>query len=156
MTGPIIPQQWDNIANGTDQERVQWRTWSRRQGIHCFEPATRIIPTGTEQPVQRSAAANHRIRALEKTDTCHPSFCTYYSYMKTAKIFRTGGSQAVRLPKEFRFDNDEVHIQREGRAVILEPKAKRRWPRGFFQSIHIADSRFQRPPQGHLPPVRAL
>lgn len=42
-----------------------------------------------------------------------------------AKIFWTGRSQAVRLPKEFRFDSDEVSIRREGNSVILElPKAE--------------------------------
>lgn len=41
--------------------------------------------------------------------------------MDTAKIFKHGGSQAVRLPKEFRFDSDEVRIRRHGTAVILEP-----------------------------------
>ena len=39
----------------------------------------------------------------------------------TAKIFMTGRSQAVRLPKEFRFESDEVRIRKEGDAVILEP-----------------------------------
>ena len=39
----------------------------------------------------------------------------------TAKVFMTGRSQAVRLPKEFRFDTDEVRIRREGNAVVLEP-----------------------------------
>lgn len=42
--------------------------------------------------------------------------------MKTAKIFRNGSSQAVRLPKEFRFSGDEVYIKRAGRGVILIPK----------------------------------
>jgi antitoxin VapB len=41
--------------------------------------------------------------------------------MDTAKIFWSGRSQAVRLPKEFRFETDTVHIRRHGRAVILEP-----------------------------------
>lgn len=41
--------------------------------------------------------------------------------MDIAKIFKHGGSQAVRLPKEFRFDADEVRIRRHGAAVILEP-----------------------------------
>lgn len=41
--------------------------------------------------------------------------------MDTAKIFWTGRSQAVRLPKEFRFDTAEVRIRRHGNAVILEP-----------------------------------
>lgn len=41
--------------------------------------------------------------------------------MDTAKLFWTGRSQAVRLPKEFRFEGDEVRIRRHGDAVILEP-----------------------------------
>lgn len=41
--------------------------------------------------------------------------------METARVFWSGRSQAVRLPKEFRFDTDEVRIRRRGRAVILEP-----------------------------------
>jgi antitoxin VapB len=40
----------------------------------------------------------------------------------TAKIFITGRSQAVRLPKEYRFDTKEVTIERDGDAVILRPK----------------------------------
>jgi antitoxin VapB len=44
--------------------------------------------------------------------------------MKTAKLFKNGESQAVRLPKEFRFSGDEVFIKRVGSAVILLPKAK--------------------------------
>ncbi len=38
-----------------------------------------------------------------------------------AKLFWTGRSQAVRLPKEFRFDGSEVRIRREGSRVILTP-----------------------------------
>ncbi|MBX3692248.1 MAG: AbrB/MazE/SpoVT family DNA-binding domain-containing protein [Dokdonella sp.] len=41
--------------------------------------------------------------------------------MPCARIFRSGRSQAVRLPKEFRFDVDEVRIRREGGALVLEP-----------------------------------
>src|SRR6185312_9568149 len=44
--------------------------------------------------------------------------------MKTAKLFKNGDSQAVRLPKEFRFAGDEVLIKRVGSAVVLLPKAK--------------------------------
>ncbi len=43
--------------------------------------------------------------------------------MDTAKLFWTGRSQAVRLPKEFRFEGSEVRIRRQGGAVILEPVA---------------------------------
>ena len=39
----------------------------------------------------------------------------------TAKLFTHGGSQAVRLPKAFRFEGTEVSVRREGDAVILEP-----------------------------------
>lgn len=42
--------------------------------------------------------------------------------METAKVFPNGRSQAVRLPKEFRFDTDEVFITRLGNAVVLIPK----------------------------------
>lgn len=38
-----------------------------------------------------------------------------------AKIFWTGRSQAVRLPKEYRFEGTQVRIHREGDKVILEP-----------------------------------
>lgn len=41
--------------------------------------------------------------------------------MDTAKVFWSGRSQAVRLPKAFRFDSAEVRIRRHGAAVILEP-----------------------------------
>ena len=43
--------------------------------------------------------------------------------MKTAKLFRNGQSQAVRLPKEFRFDGEEVFIKKAGNAVVLIPTA---------------------------------
>ena len=43
--------------------------------------------------------------------------------MTTAKLFWSGRSQAVRLPKDFRFRGGEVRIRRHGNAVILEPLA---------------------------------
>ena len=48
---------------------------------------------------------------------------------KTAKLFRNGRSQAVRLPREFRFEGDEVLIRRVGNGVLLEPKIRdvRQW-----------------------------
>ncbi len=41
--------------------------------------------------------------------------------MDTAKLFRTGSSQAVRLPKEFRMPGEMVKIYRQGNRVVLEP-----------------------------------
>jgi antitoxin VapB len=46
--------------------------------------------------------------------------------MKTAKLFQNGQSQAVRLPKEFRFEDDHVFIKKSGNAVVLIP-AKNSW-----------------------------
>lgn len=42
--------------------------------------------------------------------------------METAKVFENGRSQAVRLPKKFRFNVDEVIVQKLGDAVLLAPK----------------------------------
>jgi antitoxin VapB len=41
--------------------------------------------------------------------------------MKTAKLFQNGQSQAVRLPKEFRFEDDHVYVKKSGNIVILIP-----------------------------------
>ena len=43
--------------------------------------------------------------------------------MKTAKVFQNGQSQAVRLPKEFRFDDSEVFIKKSGNVVQLIPRS---------------------------------
>jgi antitoxin VapB len=66
---------------------------------------------------------------------------------KRAKLFPTGRSQAVRLPKEFRFDGDTVLIRREGSAVILEPDG---WPDGYARSFAGISNDFERPPQGTI------
>jgi antitoxin VapB len=42
--------------------------------------------------------------------------------MNTAKIFQSGRSQAVRLPKEFRFEGSEVYVAHMGSAVVLMPQ----------------------------------
>ena len=71
--------------------------------------------------------------------------------MNIAKLFWTGRSQAVRLPKEFRFEGKEVHIRRQGDAVILEPVAKdhsKDWAwldeiAGRFSDDVLADGREQ-------------
>lgn len=62
----------------------------------------------------------------------------------TAKIFKNGRSQAVRLPKEFRLKGAEVKIRKEGEKVILEPIEKVNWPDGFWD-IFIADPEFEIP-----------
>jgi antitoxin VapB len=65
---------------------------------------------------------------------------------KEAKVFWTGRSQAVRLPKEFRFDTDVVFVRRQGEAVILEPAHL--WPEGYVESFAGVPEDLERPEQG--------
>lgn len=60
----------------------------------------------------------------------------------------TGRSQAVRLPREFRFDTDTVLVRREGNAVVLEPV--REWPAGYAESFSGIPDDFERPAQGKI------
>ncbi|MBI4408579.1 MAG: AbrB/MazE/SpoVT family DNA-binding domain-containing protein [Gemmatimonadetes bacterium] len=56
---------------------------------------------------------------------------------RRAKLFWNGRSQAVRLPREFRFEGDEVLIRKEGANVILEPIGKRAWPAGYWDWVGV-------------------
>lgn len=64
-----------------------------------------------------------------------------------AKLFRNGGSQAVRLPKECRFraDQKEVLVHREGRKVVLEPIDE--WSEPFRACLGSWDEAIPRPRQ---------
>lgn len=69
---------------------------------------------------------------------------------KVAKIFRNGGSQAVRLPAEFRLDCTEVMVEQVGDQLVLRP-IRRGWDE-FFTNPEKAPSDFlidrdQEPPQ---------
>ena len=55
--------------------------------------------------------------------------------MLTAKLFENGRSQAVRLPKEYRFNGDEVVINKVGNIVMLVPK-ENKWS-GFISSLEL-------------------
>jgi len=71
--------------------------------------------------------------------------------MDKAKLFWTGRSQAVRLPKDFRIDADEVRIRRRGDTIILEPIPKD-WAwldavAGAFSDDFLKDGREQPPVQ---------
>jgi antitoxin VapB len=62
-----------------------------------------------------------------------------------AKLFKNGGSQAVRLPKACRFPDseDEVTVRREGRRVILEPLDE--WPSAFRACLGAWSEPIERP-----------
>lgn len=71
--------------------------------------------------------------------------------MKTAKIFKSGNSQAVRIPKEFKLEGTEIEIERHGDTLVLRPR-KRAWI-GLKQSLEkftadfMAEGRKQPPIQ---------
>lgn len=60
--------------------------------------------------------------------------------MRTAKLFQNGRSQAVRLPKEFRFEGGEVYVKRVGNAVVLIP-SRDSW-RSLFDSLELFSEDF--------------
>jgi antitoxin VapB len=71
--------------------------------------------------------------------------------MKTAKIFRSGNSQAVRIPKEFQLEGNEVEIVKNGSSLVLRP-SKKSWAPLLesldkFTSDFMKDGRRQRQPQ---------
>ena len=62
----------------------------------------------------------------------------------TAKIFTTGRSQAVRLPKAYRFSTSEVTIERQGDAVILRPKLDNAtWAQQVLAAVAAFDPDFK-------------
>lgn len=69
---------------------------------------------------------------------------------QTAKLFNTGRSQAVRLPKAFRFEGKEVFIRKEGGCVILSEKPES-WDDFFNSPIQVSadfmEERVDLPPQ---------
>ena len=71
--------------------------------------------------------------------------------MTTARVFKSGNSQAVRLPRQFRLDTSEVEIFRRGDEIVLKPKQK-----GVASAFHLlaglpedvfAEDRIDPPPQ---------
>ena len=61
-------------------------------------------------------------------------------YMMTAKVFKNGRSQAIRLPKECRFSSDEVVVNKIGDIVILLPK-ENKWD-SFMRAIDLFSEDF--------------
>ena len=75
--------------------------------------------------------------------------------MKKARVFQSGNSQAVRLPKEFRFDVNEVEIfRRDDEVVLRKPKRSLRRALAILQALpddFMADGRQDSPPQEREP-----
>jgi len=73
--------------------------------------------------------------------------------MNTAKLFQHGGSQAVRLPKAFRFAGKEVLIEKHGDEVILKPVPRPKL-RSFTEIARHLAVRFARGGDFPEPPSR--
>jgi antitoxin VapB len=72
-----------------------------------------------------------------------------------AKLFQNGGSQAVRLPKAYRFASQrEVLVRRDGRRVILEPADE--WSPEFRACLGSLSEDLPRPKQEKLTRLRGL
>lgn len=56
-----------------------------------------------------------------------------------AKVFQNGRSQAIRIPKEFRVDTDEVYIEKVGDSLIIKPKKVDKWDK-FFDDLEDVDT----------------
>lgn len=70
-----------------------------------------------------------------------------------AKLFQNGGSQAVRLPKAYRFASQrEVLVHREGRRIILEPADE--WSAEFRSCLGSLGEEIPRPKQERLARIR--
>ncbi len=77
-----------------------------------------------------------------------------------AKLFRNGRSQAVRLPREFRFEGDRVRVRRVGQGVLLEPMIQD--PKELFRRLDELNelnsepfpSRNKQPPATKRPAIK--
>ena len=57
-----------------------------------------------------------------------------------AKVFKNGRSQAIRIPKEYRVDSDEVYIEKVGDSLIIKPKKDDKWE-SFFDALEGIDTK---------------
>ena len=73
--------------------------------------------------------------------------------MQTAKIFENGRSQAVRLPKQYRFTGEEVLVQRVGSAVVLLPK-EAAWQTFLYGLNGFTDGFFRNGREAEIPTQR--
>ena len=88
----------------------------------------------------------NKIRVFEKQDSMRFESLDWYmtmayaTFMKIVRLFKNGRSQAVRLPKEYRFGNSkEVKVRRKGRSIILEPVEEFSWDRWWDRWQALGD-----------------
>ena len=100
---------------------------------------------GPGDPAERHRRWADGTRTRLLTEYIHKSILRIVA--ERAKIFRNGGSQAVRLPKSCRFDDEQtdVIVRRVGRQVILEPADE--WPPEFLACLGAWNEDIPRPTQ---------
>jgi len=75
--------------------------------------------------------------------------------MRTTKVFLSGNSQAVRIPREFQFDTDEVEIERRGDEIILR-RATQSLSGGFEALASLPQDFLAEGREDGLPQVREV
>ncbi len=112
--------------------------------------STRAADAGRGKAAKRTTRkdANRGRAAKKKAGTAKTAATGPRDGRKFARVFMSGRSQAVRLPKEFRFETDRVVIRREGRHVLLSPPFKdwedywkngTRFPDDFYEAMEELD-----------------
>lgn len=91
-----------------------------------------------------------RVQGTRRIDD---SACCIYCIYMIAKVFKSGNSMALRLPRELNPTEGEMSIEPAGHAWLVEPVKKTVWPREFFEQIQITNPDFKRAPQGKNRPV---
>ena len=111
----------------TDKER---RPTTRKDGL---------LRAGSDPELGRGVAGSRSKTASNIVYTVCRYFIRERIVADRAKLFKSGGSQAVRLPKDYRFEGQsEVLIYRNGRRVILEP-VRRQWSEEFLDLAGSAE-----------------
>jgi len=110
-----ISTEGNEVKNGLRESGADYKQVSRK-GAKRRRVFGRGLPSGLEV-----APSGAKLKMANCHEKCQPM-------ESTAKVFQNGRSQAVRLPKAFRFKGKEVKIRKEGDKVILEPLERDRWP----------------------------
>jgi antitoxin VapB len=97
-------------------------------------------PDSGRHPVYTSIYTGGEAVALAKKLTEYP-----------VRLFRHGGSQAARLPKELRINASEAIGYRKGDIVLLRPAPMKTWPKGYWESFGPVGEDFTAPKA--LPPT---
>lgn len=98
-----------------------------------------MTPPGSGNPSGRKGGQYREI----EVELASVYVIVYTSLVKT-RVFKSGNSLAVRLPKAMNLPCGPVSIRREGRRIVIEEEAAGAWPEGFFEEIRVGRNEFGR------------